>query len=172
MELIGNHLLARHCGMEVVLPTGEIVRTGMGALPDNNTWQLFQYGFGPYHDGIFTQSNFGIVVSAIYLFRTRLISWCLTVHLYLQTKAGFWLMPNPGGYKPFLITVPRKEDLHELVERIRPLRISMVIQNAPTIRHVLLDAACVKSQAEWMNGENRLLTEEDELRIADELGVG
>lgn len=34
-----------HCGMEVVLPTGKVVRTGMGALPDNNTWQLFQYGF-------------------------------------------------------------------------------------------------------------------------------
>lgn len=33
-----------HCGMEVVLPTGEVTRTGMGALPGNNTWQAFQYG--------------------------------------------------------------------------------------------------------------------------------
>lgn len=98
---------------------------------------------------MFTQSNFGIV-----------------------TKMGFWLMPNPGGYKPFLITVPKKEDLHELVERIRPLRISMVIQNAPTIRHVLLDAACMKSKSEWLNGEDRLLTEEDEYRIAEELDIG
>jgi hypothetical protein len=84
-------------------------------------------------------------------------------------------MPNPGGYKPFLITVPNKADLHELVERIRPLRISMVIQNAPTIRHVMLDAACVKSKSEWMKGDDnpdRLLTEEDELRIADELNIG
>jgi hypothetical protein len=23
-----------HCGLEVVLPTGELIRTGMGALPD------------------------------------------------------------------------------------------------------------------------------------------
>lgn len=34
--------------MEVVLPTGEIMRTGMGALPgkdgvDNPTWQAFQH---------------------------------------------------------------------------------------------------------------------------------
>ncbi len=57
-----------HCGMEIVLPDGEVVRTGMGALPDettehgsSNTWQLFPYGFGPYSDGIFTQSNYGIV---------------------------------------------------------------------------------------------------------------
>jgi len=67
-----------HCGMEIVLPNGELVRTGMGALPDpdaslkpglrpdqqpgNKCWQLFNYGFGPYNDGIFSQSNLGIVV--------------------------------------------------------------------------------------------------------------
>ncbi len=68
----GDHF-SMHCGMEVVLPNGEIMRTGMGALPGNNTWQTFQYGYGPYPDGIFTQSNYGIV-----------------------TKMGFWLMPDPG----------------------------------------------------------------------------
>ena len=36
-----------HCGMEVVLPNGEVVRTGMGALPTAKTWQHFQYGAGP-----------------------------------------------------------------------------------------------------------------------------
>jgi FAD/FMN-containing dehydrogenase len=66
-----------HCGMEIVLPSGELIRTGMGALPDpsrshsdglrpdqipgNRAWQLFNYGFGPYNDGIFSQSNLGIV---------------------------------------------------------------------------------------------------------------
>lgn len=39
----GEHF-SMHCGMEVVLPTGEIIRTGMGALPGYNTWQTFQYG--------------------------------------------------------------------------------------------------------------------------------
>lgn len=63
--------------MEVVLPNGELIRTGMGALPDpsrppsdgsrpdqapgNRAWQLFNYGFGPYNDGIFSQSNLGVV---------------------------------------------------------------------------------------------------------------
>lgn len=66
-----------HCGMEVVLPTGELIRTGMGAMPNsrddvkgirpdeqtpNRAWQLFNYGFGPYNDGIFSQSSLGIVV--------------------------------------------------------------------------------------------------------------
>jgi hypothetical protein len=39
----GDHFMM-HCGMEVVLPNGEVIRTGMGALPNNNTWQLFPYG--------------------------------------------------------------------------------------------------------------------------------
>lgn len=45
----GDHW-AVHSGLEVVLPTGEIVRTGMGALPGSTTWQTFQYGFGPLHE--------------------------------------------------------------------------------------------------------------------------
>lgn len=63
--------------MEIVLPSGELIRTGMGALPHpdakgstlrpdeqppNACWQLFNYGFGPYNDGIFSQSNLGVVV--------------------------------------------------------------------------------------------------------------
>lgn len=66
-----------HCGMEVILPNGELLRTGMGAMPQpkspgknvqsldedpgNKCWQLFPYGFGPYNDGLFSQSNLGIV---------------------------------------------------------------------------------------------------------------
>lgn len=41
-----------HSGLEVVLPTGEVIRTGMGALPHNNTWQTFPYGFGPYSESV------------------------------------------------------------------------------------------------------------------------
>src|SRR5262245_20513572 len=69
-----NHFDA-HCGMEVVLANGEIVRTGMGALPNAKTWAQFKMGFGPIVDGLFSQSNFGIV-----------------------TKMGFWLMPQPEAF--------------------------------------------------------------------------
>jgi hypothetical protein len=47
--------------MEVVLPNGELIRTGMGAVPDAKTWQDYRYGAGPYVDGMFSQSNFGVV---------------------------------------------------------------------------------------------------------------
>ena len=46
MALYRNHFDA-HCGMEVVLANGDVVRTGMGALPGAQTWQQFKYGVGP-----------------------------------------------------------------------------------------------------------------------------
>ena len=81
----GDHW-GMHSGIEVVLPNGEVMRTGMGAMEDSNTphgsantWQLFPYGFGPYPDGLFSQSNYGIV-----------------------TKMGMALMPSPGGSETFV----------------------------------------------------------------------
>jgi FAD/FMN-containing dehydrogenase len=38
---------ACHSGLEVVLPTGEVIRTGMGAMANSSSWQIFPYGFGP-----------------------------------------------------------------------------------------------------------------------------
>jgi hypothetical protein len=45
----------------------------------------------------------------------------------------------------YLITFPKDEDLHKAVEIIRPLRVGMVLQNVPTMRHILLDAAVMVS---------------------------
>ncbi len=42
----GEHT-ARLCGMEVVMPSGELLRTGMGAMQGSPTWNLYRYGFGP-----------------------------------------------------------------------------------------------------------------------------
>src|ERR1017187_10088240 len=82
-----------HCGMEVVLANGEIMRTGMGALPGARTWQQYKSGFGPWIDGIFSQSNFGVV-----------------------TKMGFWLLPAPDSYLVGTVTVPRYNDLIPLID--------------------------------------------------------
>lgn len=97
-----------HCGMEVVLADGDLVRTGMGALPGSETWQQFRYGFGPWVDGIFSQSNFGVV-----------------------TKMGFWLYPEPEAYRSGSVQVPRYNDIHQLVETTANLMYSGVM-NAGT----------------------------------------
>ncbi|KAH8663567.1 hypothetical protein BGZ60DRAFT_565616 [Tricladium varicosporioides] len=126
----GDHW-ACHSGLEVVLPTGEIIRTGMGALPGNNTWQTFPYGFGPYSDGIFSQSNFGIV-----------------------TKMGMTLMPNPGGYESFMYAFEKEEDLASLIDIIRPLRIGNILENVAQIRHVIQTVAVKgKPRTTYFTGE-------------------
>lgn len=125
----GDHF-GMQCGMEVVLGTGELVRTGMGALPGNNTWQLFKYGFGPYVDGIFSQSNFGIV-----------------------TKMGIWLMPEPPGYRPYMISFDKEEDIEQVIEILRPLKVGMVVQNAATVRSLVLDAAIFETKSKYYSGD-------------------
>ena len=87
-----------HCGMEVVLPNGEVMRTGMGALPGAKTWTEYKHGFGPDPAGLFGQGNFGIV-----------------------TKMGFRLMPQPEHWRNGLITVPRRQDLHALIKVVNYL---------------------------------------------------
>ena len=80
------------CGMEVVLPNGEVMRTGMGALPGSETWQQYKYGFGPYVNGIFSQSSLGVV-----------------------TKMGIWLFPEPEAYVSGTVMVWKRDDLIPLV---------------------------------------------------------
>ena len=70
-----------HCGMEVVLANGELLRTGMGAMPARRPGSNTSRGYGPWIDGMFSQSNFGVV-----------------------TKMGFWLMPEPDAYLTGTVT--------------------------------------------------------------------
>ena len=65
--------MAVQCGMEVVLPGGELMRTGNGLCPGQQGVACLQARPGPTPDQLFMQSNFGIV-----------------------TKMGVWLMPTPG----------------------------------------------------------------------------
>jgi len=104
-----------HCGMEVVLPNGELLRTGMGALPDAQTWQQYKFGFGPWIDGMFSQSNLGVV-----------------------TKMGFWLMPEPDAYLTGTVTVPKYGDLIPLVDILTFLENSGVSNAMPGLGSPLL----------------------------------
>lgn len=99
-----NHFEAQ-CGMEVVLPNGRVLRTGMGAMPGAKTWQQFRNGFGPRIDGLFKQSNYGVV-----------------------TKMGFWLMPAPENYTTGVVTLPKFRDLIPLVDAVGKLEMSKIFQ--------------------------------------------
>jgi len=92
------------CGVEVVLANGEVMRTGMGAIPNAGSWQDYPYGYGPEVSGLFGQANYGIV-----------------------TKMGFWLMPQPESYRTATVTVPKRGDLQKLISVVNYLEHSHLI---------------------------------------------
>lgn len=128
----GDHF-GMQCGMEVVLPDGDLLRTGMGAMSGSRAWSLFKYGFGPYVDGLFTQSNFGVV-----------------------TKLGMWLMPAPADFLSCSVYFANEEDLQQIVDIMRPLKIALVIPNAATIYSAVVKAASLAVRADFYRGEGAM----------------
>ncbi len=112
----GDHA-ARICGLEVVLPDGDLVRTGMGAMTGSKTWNLYRNGFGPGWDTMFCQSNLGIV-----------------------TKLGLWLMPEPEAVAGYDYEFDKPDDLGWAIDTIMPLRRDGLIQQSP--KHRQLAAFC------------------------------
>jgi 4-cresol dehydrogenase (hydroxylating) len=121
------------CGMEVVLADGSVVRTGMGALTNAPTWQLYRFGFGPAWDQMFVQSNFGIV-----------------------TKAGMWLMPEPESLMGMDLEFDHPEDLGPLIDAIAPLRREGLLQQSPTIGNWLRAAAILTTRGDWTKQKGAL----------------
>ena len=124
----GDHTMMQ-CGMEVMLADGELVRLGMGAMPNSNTWQLAKYAYGPYLDGLFTQSNLGVV-----------------------TKMGLWLMPAPPAYQPFAVTLESNSDLAQAVGILRSFKVNVIIPNTVVISNPLLDVSPFKSRQDYADG--------------------
>src|SRR5688572_1193823 len=56
----GEHA-AWACGLEVVLPTGHCIETGFCRFPNTRAGAVNRWGSGPSLDGLFFQSNLGIV---------------------------------------------------------------------------------------------------------------
>jgi 4-cresol dehydrogenase (hydroxylating) flavoprotein subunit len=73
---------ANACGFEVVLPTGECIHTGFESFRNARVARVARWGLGPHLDGMFTQSNFGVV--------TRMTVW-LTPMADFQQFASFQL---------------------------------------------------------------------------------
>jgi 4-cresol dehydrogenase (hydroxylating) flavoprotein subunit len=140
--------MGMQCGMEVVLANGQVMRTGMGAMPGNHSWHVYKRGLGPTPDQLFMQSNFGIV-----------------------TKMGVWLMPYPEVYMPLWLRVWRDEDLAEVVDILRVLMLDGTIRMVPQLMNTLLLGAVLSSRHEWYDGDDPM-PEEVIDRMARELEIG
>lgn len=99
------------CGLEIVMADGELLRTGLGAVPDSSLWARCKYGLGPYLDGLFSQSSLGIV-----------------------TKAGVHLYREPEAVQLLTVTAHHYDDLDEFLQIVQQLRDARILNaDAPIV---------------------------------------
>ncbi|HZT36538.1 MAG TPA: FAD-binding oxidoreductase [Bryobacteraceae bacterium] len=98
---------AHTCALEVVLPTGELAHTGFGRFDNAFAAPIYRWGFGPSIDGLFSQSNLGIV-----------------------TRMTFWLMPAPECFQAFFFRCGDERQLHDVIDALRRLRLGGTLRSA------------------------------------------
>ncbi len=81
--------------IEAVLPTGELYRSALTGMGGGDVDRAFKWGVGPYLDGIFTQSNFGVV-----------------------TRMTIALAPKPERIEAFFFMLKEEENFEGAVEKI------------------------------------------------------
>jgi 4-cresol dehydrogenase (hydroxylating) len=105
----GDHF-AHCCGLEVVLPSGSVIDTGFARFPSAHAAPLNRWGVGPSLDGLFSQSNLGIV-----------------------TRMTVWLMPEPEYFQAYYFRSESHDGLAALIDALRPLRMNGTIRSSSHI---------------------------------------
>ena len=143
----GDHFLTA-CSMEVVLGDGRILRTGFGHYDNAQARHVYRYGIGPFLDGLFAQSNFGII-----------------------TRLGVWLMPAPEAMNAFFFKSDDPAALAHFVDRLAPLRRQGLITSAV---HIGNDLRLISARARYpwdRTGGQTPLPEDVRAALRRELGV-
>ncbi len=124
------------CGLEVVLPNGETVRTGGG--PRNSlTWHTYKWGTGPFLEGLFSQSNFGVV-----------------------TKAGVWLMPRPEAMRCFICELSDERNQPAATDALRRLALQGSLRgNVHIVNDVMFLAQMIQYPYDRLEGRTNLSPE-------------
>src|SRR5215210_4718606 len=104
--------VAHVCGFEVVLPTGEVVYTGFGRFEGAQTAKLHRWGVGPYLDGLFAQSNLGVV-----------------------TEMTMWLAPKPDYFQSCFFGIEEETRLEGLIDALQPLMLRGLFRAGLTVRN-------------------------------------
>ena len=150
----GGHTYQRYgadymlpAGLEVVMPDGDILRTGQGAIPSNPAWHLYKRSLGPNLEPLFVQSNLGIV-----------------------TRMGIWLTRRPASFVPLLLAIDDEADFEAAVDTIRELRLAGHLDGMPALYSTL--RACHMLRDAPVPAKERPFTEHELRDIGLRAGVG
>ena len=136
-------------GMQIVLASGEVLHTGFGHYPGARSTHIFPYGVGPFLDGIFTQSNFGIV-----------------------TQIGLWLMPKTACLNHFLCSVDQHEHIGPVVDALRPLRLDGTLRSILHIGNDLRVISGGKVFPHALAGKHSSLSDDVRAGLRADAGIG
>jgi 4-cresol dehydrogenase (hydroxylating) len=126
----GDHA-SNVCALEVVLPDGEVLETGMARFNGSQSAEVYRWGIGPALDGLFTQSNLGIV-----------------------TRMTVWLMPAPEYFQAFFFRCDDAGELPGIIDALRPLRMNGTLRSAIHIANDYKVIAGIR-QYPWQEAGNR-----------------
>lgn len=138
---------AAPAGLEVVLPDGELLRTGHGALPGGRAWHAYKRSLGPSLDALFVQSNFGIV-----------------------TRMGVWLTRKPEIYAPLALTIDDDADLELAIDVTRELRLAGDLEGVPGFFPTMRATVMMSDVA--AQSPRHQLTADEVVAVGRETGVG
>lgn len=136
-------------GLRVLLADGSLVETGFGHYPQACAARVFPYGPGPWLDGLFTQSNFGIV-----------------------TRLGLWLMPQTEAVEHLLCSVAEHARIGAVVDALRPLRLDGTLRSIVHIGNDLRVIAGGRVFPRELAGAAPMLPDSLRQRLRREAGIG
>src|SRR5690606_16120108 len=133
------------CGMEVVLPNGEIIETGFENISGTRLGPLGKWGLGPYVDGLFTQSNLGII-----------------------TRLTLWLRPKPAFFQSFIFHVNNEDNLARIMEAWR----QMGLDGLQSSLRVFNDTRMISFQQRFPEGEETPLSDKKKAAVVENYKIG
>jgi hypothetical protein len=117
-------------GLEVVLANGDVVRTGQFGMTTSPSAHLTKLTFGPSIEGLFLQSNLGIV-----------------------TKMGIHMTPQPQAYMACTFDMPELDDIETITDVFGEMRRGGVLPTIVYVFSLVEWTAIFGKRSHWWTGE-------------------
>ncbi|KAB2578871.1 4-cresol dehydrogenase (hydroxylating) flavoprotein subunit [Lasiodiplodia theobromae] len=136
------------CGLEAMLADGTLVRSGQYGVTHSPSAHLSKFSFGPSVEGLFLQSNLGVV-----------------------TKMGIWLTPAPAAYMACAFDAPDSADIEAIVEVFGALRRDGLLPSTVYVSGLVEWAAMMGKRTDVWKGAGPI-PEARLKELQEQLGVG